>query len=419
MITQAPKGTNDIYGEEVYKWQQVEKIILETCTLFNIEEIRTPIFEHTELFLRGIGETTDIVSKEMYTFNDKADRSLTLKPEGTAGVVRSYLQNKIFANTQPTKYFYITPVFRYEQPQAGRRRQFHQFGIEILGSYTAATDAEVISVAYTLFKKLGIDNITLYINSLGGPACRAKYNVILKDYLKKNLNMLCHTCQDRFATNPLRILDCKSDICQSVVANAPVVLDTLDTECMEHFNTVKRILTDMGIPFEVNPKIVRGLDYYTRTVFEFVSNDIGAQGTVCGGGRYDKLVSEFGGPETGAVGFGLGMERLLLTLESLGKKTFEKPSPQLFLGSIGDEGFYKAQSIVFELRTKGLIVEGDALNRTVKNQMKYANKINAKYVVILGDLEISSNTVKIKNMTTGEQVEIALDSIYDFIIKNN
>lgn len=417
MITQAPKGTDDIYGQDVYRWQQLERIILDTCTLFNIEEIRTPMFEHTELFLRGIGETSDIVSKEMYTFKDKANRSLTLKPEGTASVVRSYLQNKIFANPQPTKYFYVTPVFRYEQPQAGRRRQFHQFGVEVLGSYTAATDAEVISVAHTLFKKLGLDNVTLYINSLGGPACRAKYNAVLKEYLQKNLTELCPTCQDRFETNPLRILDCKSSICKEIVENAPVVLDILDTECREHFETVKRILTDMGIPFEVNPKIVRGLDYYTRTVFEFVCNDIGAQGTVCGGGRYDKLISEFGGAETGAVGFGLGMERILLTLDSLNKKSFEKPNPQIFIGSIGDDGFYKAQAMVYELRTKGLIVEGDALKRSVKNQMKYANKINAEYVVILGDSEIANNSVKIKNMITGEQVEIALDNIYDFISK--
>lgn len=417
MLTQAPKGTKDIFGGEVEKWQNVEQIIRKTCKAFGIEEIRTPIFEHTELFARGVGESSDIVQKEMYTFLDKGDRSITLRPESTAGVARAYIENGMHNNAQPTKLFYIAPTFRYERPQSGRQRQFHQFGVEMFGSYSPALDAEVISVAARFLEAVGVNNVELRINSLGGPQCRAKYNQTLRGFIGDNLDKLCPTCRERYEKNPLRVLDCKEEKCQAVIADAPSVIDCLDEECMKHFNTVQDILTEMGINFVVDPKIVRGLDYYTRTVFEFVSNSIGAQGTVCGGGRYDKLIEECGGNATGAAGFGLGMERLLLTLEAQGNSPEYKPSREIYVGSIGEIGSLKAQGIVYRLRKCGISAESDTVGRSVKAQMKYANKIGAKYSLIIGDEEVKNDLASLKCMDTGEIQEVKLSELEKYLQK--
>lgn len=413
MLTQAPKGTKDIFGADMPAWQNIEAKMRSLCKNFGIEEIRTPIFEHTELFLRSVGDTTDIVQKEMYTFEDKGNRSITLRPESTAGVARAYIEHGMHNNAQPTKLFYIAPTFRYENTQAGRQRQFHQFGIEMFGSYSPALDAEVISVAYELIKNLGIESIELRINSLGGPECREKYNKALKDFIGDNLSKLCPECKERYEKNPLRVLDCKNDHCKQVIAGAPSVIDCLGEECKNHFDTLQEILTQMGIKFVVDPMIVRGLDYYTKTVFEFVTSTIGAQGTVCGGGRYDNLVEECGGPKTGAVGFGLGMERLLMTLEAQNGKAEYKPVRHIYLGSIGNSGFIKSQAITFGLRQNGIIAECDTVGRSVKAQMKYANKIGVIYSAILGDDEVKNDSVSIKNMETGEITQSKLTDLVE------
>ena len=415
MLTEAPKGTKDIYGAYMDEWQRVEKIMRGICEDFSIGELRTPIFEHTELFLRGVGETTDIVQKEMYTFKDKGDRSVTLSPEGTAGAARSYIEHGIYNNPQPTRFFYIGPMFRYENTQKGRQRQFHQFGVEMLGSYSPALDAEVISVAAELLKRLGINDVMLKINSLGGPECRQKYNKALREYIGSNIDKMCDDCKSRFEKNPLRVLDCKEERCQHIIADAPVVLDYLGPECKEHFETVKAILDEMGIKYEVDDKIVRGLDYYTRTVFEFVSNGIGAQGTVCGGGRYDNLIAECGGQPTGAAGFAVGIERLLLVLEAQNGEFEKKNERDIYIGAIGQKGLVKGQGIAYRLRQAGVKAECDSVGRSVKAQMKYANKIGAAYSVILGDNEIDNDLVKLKNMETGEEEEVKVSALFDIM----
>lgn len=415
MLTEAPKGTKDIYGAYMDEWQRVEKIMRGICEDFSIGELRTPIFEHTELFLRGVGETTDIVQKEMYTFKDKGDRSVTLRPEGTAGAARSYIEHGIYNNPQPTRFFYIGPMFRYENTQKGRQRQFHQFGVEMLGSYSPALDAEVISVAAELLKRLGINDVMLKINSLGGPECRQKYNKALREYIGSNIDKMCDDCKSRFEKNPLRVLDCKEEKCQHIIADAPVVLDYLGPECKEHFETVKAILDEMGIKYEVDDKIVRGLDYYTRTVFEFVSNGIGAQGTVCGGGRYDNLIAECGGQPTGAAGFAVGIERLLLVLEAQNGEFEKKNERDIYIGAIGQKGLVKGQGIAYRLRQAGVKAECDSVGRSVKAQMKYANKIGAAYSVILGDNEIDNDLVKLKNMETGEEEEVKVSALFDIM----
>lgn len=415
MLTEAPKGTKDIYGAYMDEWQRVEKIMRGICEDFSIGELRTPIFEHTELFLRGVGETTDIVQKEMYTFKDKGDRSVTLRPEGTAGAARSYIEHGIYNNPQPTRFFYIGPMFRYENTQKGRQRQFHQFGVEMLGSYSPALDAEVISVAAELLKRLGINDVMLKINSLGGPECRQKYNKALREYIGSNIDKMCDDCKSRFEKNPLRVLDCKEERCQHIIADAPVVLDYLGPECKEHFETVKAILDEMGIKYEVDDKIVRGLDYYTRTVFEFVSNGIGAQGTVCGGGRYDNLIAECGGQPTGAAGFAVGIERLLLVLEAQNGEFEKKNERDIYIGAIGQKGLVKGQGIAYRLRQAGVKAECDSVGRSVKAQMKYANKIGAAYSVIFGDNEIDNDLVKLKNMETGEEEEVKVSALFDIM----
>jgi len=411
MLTQAPKGTKDIFGAEMKIWHDIEGKMREICKNFGIEEIRTPVFEHTELFLRGVGDTTDIVQKEMYTFNDKGNRSITLRPESTAGVARAYIEHGMHNNAQPTKLYYIAPTFRYEKMQAGRQRQFHQFGIEMFGSYSPALDAEVISVAAQLIEKLGIESIQLKINSLGCPECRAKYNKLLREFIGDNLDNLCKECKDRYERNPLRVLDCKEEGCRKIIENAPNILDCLCDECKDHFETLKAILDEMGISYIVDPQIVRGLDYYTRTVFEFVTTSIGAQGTVCGGGRYDNLIEEVGGPKTGAVGFGLGIERLILTLKAQNGEAEYKPERDIYIGSIGRKGFVKSQAVTLQLRKSGIVAECDTVGRSVKAQMKYANKIGAKYSVILGDDEVDNDSISLKNMETGEVEALKLSGL--------
>lgn len=417
MLTEAPKGTKDIYGSYMEEWQRVEQVMRELCSDFGIKEIRIPIFEHTELYLRGVGETTDIVQKEMYTFKDKADRSITLRPEGTAGVARSFIEHGMYNNPQPTRRFYIGPMFRYENTQKGRQRQFHQFGVEMLGSYSPALDAEAISVVAELLKRLGIKDVELRINSLGCNECRQRYNTALKEYIGSNIDKLCDDCKSRFDKNPLRVLDCKEESCQRIIAEAPVVLDYLDDECKEHFETVKAILDDMGIKYTVDEKIVRGLDYYTRTVFEFVANGIGAQGTVCGGGRYDNLIAECGGQPMGCAGFAVGIERLLLMLEAQNGEFKETNEMDMYIGSIGKEGLVKSQGIAYRMRLEGIRAEGDSVGRSVKAQMKYANKIGAKYSVILGDNEIAEDTANLKNMETGEQEQIKVSELVEIMKK--
>ena len=412
-----PKGTKDVLPAESYKWHYIENIVRDITGKYGFSEIRTPTFEHTELFLRGVGETTDIVNKEMYTFEDKGKRSITLKPEGTAGVARSYVENGLSEAPQPMKMYYITPVFRYERPQAGRLREHHQFGVELYGSDSPYADVEVISVAKTLFDRLGIENLELNINSIGCPVCRSEYNKALKDYLKDHIDGMCPTCKERLDKNPLRILDCKEERCKAINANAPKVIDYLCDDCRNHHETVKNILTSLGISFKVNPNIVRGLDYYTKTVFEFVSTSIGAQGTVCGGGRYNNLVKEVGGKPTPAVGFGMGIERLIMVLEALGLSLGENEVPSVYLAPLSKNEMMDTYRLVAELRAKGVSVDTDIMGRSLKAQMKYAGKRGYKYVVVLGESELANGLAKIKIMATGEEVAVQINNLADEILR--
>ncbi len=416
MLTKAPKGTKDITILESYKWQFIESVMRDVTALFGYRENRTPVFEQTELFLRGVGDTTDIVQKEMYTFKDKGDRSITLKPEGTAGVVRAYIENNLYAGAQPTKAYYLNcPVFRYERPQAGRLREHHQFGIEIFGAAEPSADAEVIMVAKILLDKLGITGIKLNINSIGCPVCKPAYNETLKAYLKDHLDELCGTCKDRYETNPLRILDCKVESCQAVVKDAPKMIDHLCDDCKAHFDGLKRILQSLNVVYKVNPMIVRGLDYYTRTVFEFIASGIGAQGTVCGGGRYDGLVEEIGGPPTPGMGFGMGMERLLMVMESQG---IEIPQPRLYdvyIAPVGDDAKLKAIEIVNTLREKGIKADTDHAGRSLKAQMKYADKCGAGKVVVLGEEELNTGIITLKDMQSSMSIEMTIEELIGII----
>lgn len=412
-----PKGTKDMLPQEAYKWHYVENIARETAAEFGFKEIRTPMFEHTELFLRGVGETTDIVTKEMYTFDDKGGRSMTLRPEGTAGVARCFIENGLQQGVMPMKAYYIASVFRYEKPQNGRLREHHQFGVECYGSDSPSADAEVISLASTILKKVGLTQIELNINSIGCPECRAKYNKALKEYIGANLHLMCGQCQARFEKNPLRILDCKEEKCKAITANAPKILDYLCDDCKAHFEKVQAILTSLDIPFKVNPGIVRGLDYYTRTVFEFVSTDIGAQGTVCGGGRYNNLVEEVGGKPTPAVGFGMGLERLLLVLENTNNLQAEPETIDVYVASLGEEAQNQARKIVAQLRSEGIKAETDIMDRGIKAQMKYADRVGAKYVVVIGDEELQNGVVNIKNMQNGETQSHSIENLAGYFAK--
>ncbi len=408
-----PKGTKDVLPQDSYKWQYVENVARETAKLFNLKEIRTPVFEHTELFQRGVGDTSDIVTKEMYTFKDKGDRSITLKPEGTAGAVRSFIENGMANGVLPVKMYYIIPAFRYERPQAGRLREFHQFGVEIFGAKSAQTDAEAILTADTLLKKLGLQ-VKLYINSIGCKECRAKYNAALKAFFAPHLDGLCYDCKTRYEKNPLRLLDCKEEDCKKINADAPKMLDYLCEDCAAHFTALKKHLDDAGVAYEIDPRIVRGLDYYTRSVFEFVSTSIGAQGTVCAGGRYDGLIEELGGNPMPAVGFAAGIERLLIVMEQTGVKIPEADKPTVYLAGMDEKCREKAFALACALRAKGVIAETDHMERSVKAQFKYADKLGVKYVAVIGGNELEEGAANVKNMTDGTSEKVAFENMCDY-----
>lgn len=410
LITKAIKGTKDVLPKDVHKNQYIEATALDIASKFGYKEIRTPVFEHTELFQRGVGETTDVVQKEMYTFDDKGGRSITLRPEGTAGAVRSYLENGLCNEALPQKVCYLISCYRYEKPQAGRLREFHQFGVECFGSASPLADAEIIALAKSLFDTLGVKDLSLEINSIGCPTCRAEYHKALKEYFSSRKDELCDTCKSRLDRNPMRILDCKSPICHEIAEGAPVVIDYLCDECKEHFENVQKYLKAQNIEYTINPQIVRGLDYYTKTVFEFVSNSIGAQGTVCGGGRYDGLVEELGGQHTPSLGFAMGIERLMLLMEAQGCEFPEAEKPDLFIVALGEKATLKAVEIAKDMREEGFSALLDLNQRSVRAQMKYADKLGAKFNVVIGDNEVEAKTAKLKNMQTGEETEINLDT---------
>ena len=406
MITQAPKGVEDWYGERMHKRAYVEKLARELARTYHMTEIITPMFEHTVLFQRGVGETMDVVQKEMYTFTDKGDRSITLKPEGTAGAMRAYLEHNMYANPAPTKLYYVTQAFRYEKPQSGRLRQHHQFGVEFVGAKSPLAEVELISLVTTFIRKLGLKDAKLHINSIGCPNCKKTYNDALLAYLREHEGELCPTCRERMQKNPMRVIDCKDPGCKKIVKDAPRTIDYLDDECREHFEELQRLLNEMGIPYEIDTGIVRGLDYYTKTVFEFVNTD---GFTLCGGGRYDGLIHEIDEKQDiPSVGFGMGIERILYFLEKEGVELPAMETPDLYVGILGADAKARAYKLVNEIRSHGLIVETDYMDRSVKAQMKYANKIGAKKVVIIGGDELEKGVANVKDMATGEQTEVAL-----------
>lgn len=421
LVTKAIKGTQDIMPSEVYKNQFIEQTAIDIAGKFGFKEIRTPVFEHTELFQRGVGETSDVVQKEMYTFDDKGGRSITLRPEGTAGVARAFLEHGLFNEALPQKLCYVLNCYRYEKPQAGRWREFQQFGVEMLGTAAPAADAEVISLANEIFTFLGVENLQLELNSIGCPECRKNYHKALKEYFEARKENLCPTCLERLEKNPMRLLDCKSPICKEISKDAPAILDYICDDCSAHFESVKKYLDAMNIEYIVNPRIVRGLDYYTRTVFEFVSTDIGAQGTVCGGGRYDGLIEELGGPHTPSLGFAMGTGRLLMLLAAQG---IELPAPtgcEIYIAPMGETASLEAMRIVFDMRASGISAQTDVAGRSLKAQMKYADKIGARYTMVLGDNEIEQGKVNIKNMDSGEVTEVELEDLAEdfmnFLVK--
>lgn len=406
LLTNAPRGTQDVLPSQSGRWKYLEKTAMETAALFGFKEIRTPVFEHTELFTRSVGDTTDVVQKEMYTFFDKGNRSITLRPEGTAGVVRAAMQNGLLGDALPVMASYLVSCFRYEKPQAGRLREFHQFGCEMLGAAAPSADAQVIAVAHEILRVLGLEEVRLELNSIGCPECRAAYHKKLVEYFSAYRDRLCETCLGRLDKNPMRILDCKSPECQEIAAGAPKIIDYICDGCREHFEGVKARLTAMDIDFVVNPTIVRGLDYYTRTVFEFVSDHIGAQGTVCGGGRYDGLIGMLGGKETPALGFAMGLERLLLLMDKTGVPFPEEEKCDLYIASMGEAASVKACALATRLREEGFFTQCDSMNRSLKAQMKYADKIGARYTLVLGDNELESGVAKLKNMISSQQIDV-------------
>lgn len=414
MITQRPKGTQDWYGENMHKRTLIEAMARELCKAYHIKEVITPVFEHTVLFQRGVGETTDVVQKEMYTFEDKGGRSITLKPEGTAGAIRAYLENNMYAQSGPEKLFYVTPAFRYEQPQSGRLRQHHQFGVEFVGSKSPLAEVELISLVTELIHRLGLRDAKLHINSIGCKNCRKTYNEALMTYLKQHEDKLCPTCRERMLKNPLRVIDCKVPSCKEIVKDAPRTIDYLDDECREHFEELKQLLEELGIPYEVDTGIVRGLDYYTKTVFEFVNSE---GFTLCGGGRYDNLVHEIDEKQDiASVGFGMGIERILYFLDKEGVELEPEPAIELYVGILGKEARARAYKIVDGLRKQGIVVETDYMDRSAKAQMKYANKIGAKHTVMIGSNELEENKVRLKNMENGEQTEVSLDELSSYFL---
>ncbi len=421
-INKAPRGTNDVLPEDSYKWQFVEQKLIETAGLYGFKEIRVPVFEHTEVFTKNVGDTTDVVQKEMYTFTDKGDRSITLRPEFTAGVIRSVIENSLTAAALPVKVCYCGGCYRYEKPQAGRLREFHQFGAECVGAASPSADAEVIAMANQLLRDIGITKISLEINSIGCPTCRAEYHKALKSYFDARKEELCGTCNERLDRNPMRILDCKSPVCSEIAKDAPAVIDFLCNDCQAHFDGVRAQLDAMEIPYKVNPRIVRGLDYYTRTVFEFISGDIGAQATVCGGGRYDGLLEQMGGQPQPALGFAMGIERLLMVLESQ-KTELPAPAPcDIYIAPMGEAATLRAAVLCNKLREEGFEALCDIVGRGLKAQMRYANKLGCRFTLVLGDSELESGKAKLKCMENGNETEVELanlaDELYNAIFAN-
>lgn len=412
LITKKIKGTEDVLPKQSYRWQFVENIMREEARAYGFKEIRTPVFEHTELFARGVGQTTDVVQKEMYTFDTKGGESVTLRPEGTAGAARAVLEHSLEQDGLPIKASYFVSCYRYEKPQAGRLREFHQFGIEEYGTQAPAADAEIICLAQSVLDRLGLSQVHLEINSIGCPECRARYNQALKEYFTQYKDRLCPTCLTRLEKNPMRLLDCKSPEDKKIAKDAPKITDYLCEECEAHFTEVKKYLDAAGVEYTVNPTIVRGLDYYTKTVFEFVTDCIGAQGTVCGGGRYDGLIEELGGKHMPSLGFAMGMERLLMVMDAQKIEIPDNDKTALYIATMGDAAKVKAFELLRQVRECGLIAETDVVGRGLRAQMKYADKIGAKYSVVLGDNEIEENKARVKNMETGEQTELALDESF-------
>lgn len=406
-----PKGTKDILPDDIYRWQKAEQVFAEVCGQYGYGEIRIPTFEHTELFLRSVGDTTDVVQKEMYTFEDKGKRSITLRPEGTAGVVRSFIEHGMTSLPSPVRLFYNITAFRYENVQKGRFREFHQFGLEAFGSKGPAIDAEIISVLTLFFERMGLSQTRLCINSIGCPVCRTAYNKILTDYYRPDLTSMCRDCQSRFEKNPLRMLDCKEVHCHELAAVAPKLLDHLCPDCLEHFEGLKTSLDSLGISYTVDPGIVRGLDYYTRTVFEFVSEHVGTQGTICGGGRYDGLIETMGGQSVPGIGFAMGVERFLMEVAAQGIVIPQKPDVQLYIANMDSDSADYAHRLAFSLRKLGAGCETDLMDRSFKAQLKYAGKTGAPYLLVLGGDEIASQKARIKRMSDGVQTEIDLTDI--------
>ncbi len=406
-----PNGTEDILPSGSREWQNLERVLRETADKFGFREIRVPTFEQTDLFCRSVGETTDVVQKEMYTVSAKESK-FTLRPEGTAGTIRAILQNGLLNEALPLRVYYILSCFRHERPQAGRLREFHQFGVEMAGSAHASADAEVISLAKQIIEMLGIQGIQLYINSIGCPTCRKAYHKALQEYFAASEDQLCDTCRTRLEKNPMRILDCKSPVCGEIAKDAPVILDYLCDDCSTHFEQLKKHLALLGIDYKVNPKIVRGLDYYTKTVFEFVTTSIGAQGTVCGGGRYDGLIGQLGGPQTPALGFGMGLERLLLTLHSQNISLNEEDSCDIYFAPMGEAAAERAFALASRLRSDGVSAQTDIMGRSLRAQMKYADKINARFTLVLGDNELAEGKAEVKNMKTGEKTMLSLGDTF-------
>ena len=418
MLTQAPKGTQDMLPKDAYRWQEIARTMREACALAGYQEIRTPIFEHTELFQRGVGDTTDVVQKEMYTFEDKGNRSITLKPEGTAGAVRAFIESHMYAETLPVKLYYSAcPCFRYEKPQSGRLRQFHQNGVEVFGAKDASVDAEIIKLAMDILHANGIDGLRLNINSIGCPNCRAAYLEKLKAYLEPKLPGLCKTCQERFERNPMRILDCKEDAPK--LTDAPAMLDNLCEDCASHFEKLKGYLGAMGLEYAIDPRIVHGLDYYTKTVFEIITDtpDGGAL-TVCGGGRYDGLVEELGGPATPGIGWGMGIERMIMVQDMRGSAPAAPAPLDVLVVTLGDDARMEGVKLVGELRAKGIKADLDHAARSMKAQFKYANKLGVKKVIVLAGDELEKGVVKLRGMEQSSETEVARDAIVGLLGKS-
>lgn len=417
MLTTRPRGTNDIIPGKVEYWRKLEDTIHQICKEYGFREIRTPIFEHTELFTRGVGETTDIVEKEMYSFLDRGERNITLRPEGTAPTVRAFLENKFYAESQPTKLYYIGPMFRYGRPQAGRFRQFHQFGVEVFSSNDPSIDAEVIALAMDYYSRLGISGLELHLNSVGCAKCRPVHKQKLLEHLQEHYGNLCSTCQGRYEKNPLRIFDCKSESCQELISSAPTITDCLCDDCNSHFEQVQKYLKAIDVEYILNKKLVRGLDYYTKTAFEIMVKDIGAQSSIGGGGRYDRLVKECGGSDTPGIGFAMGLERVMLTMEQQGLLQENKFAQDVFVATVDPSLDLEGFKILNNLRKEGLSAEKDYMNRSLKSQLKLADKLGVAFVIIIGQDELSQGNVTVKSMNTGQQREVNLNDLVSYIKK--